>query len=320
MKFLFFDIECSNCDFGIGKMCEFGYVLTDENFNILLADDLPMSPGQGKKNSFNLKGREGEKDLELAYDEDFYLSQKEFPHFYNHIGKLVEDKDTICFAYSMNNDIAHLHHSCTRYKRTPFNYTCYDIQKLAGKYLLKNTQVSLKEACRLIVGPNSTIKLVEHLSRDDAKMEMMVFEAVCCLEKKSAVELLKEMDYAKTNSIEHMNLALKRSREKQMQRNNNALYKKRVASDEILDDLTNIGKRFILSGKIKSNHDILKTALNLIRDNGCFVSNTVDKSDFFVALDDDNKIHIQEHLINPYNGEFITYEDLQSKFKMNKLE
>ena len=46
MKYLFFDIECSNCHGGIGKMCEFGYVLTDENFNIISQDDIPMSPGK----------------------------------------------------------------------------------------------------------------------------------------------------------------------------------------------------------------------------------------------------------------------------------
>ena len=35
MKYLFFDIECSNCFNNIGKMCEFGYVVTDENFKII---------------------------------------------------------------------------------------------------------------------------------------------------------------------------------------------------------------------------------------------------------------------------------------------
>ena len=35
MKYLFFDIECAN---RLNKICEFGYVLTDENFNILKKD------------------------------------------------------------------------------------------------------------------------------------------------------------------------------------------------------------------------------------------------------------------------------------------
>ena len=33
MRYLFFDIECANCHGGTGKICEFGYVITDESFN-----------------------------------------------------------------------------------------------------------------------------------------------------------------------------------------------------------------------------------------------------------------------------------------------
>ena len=48
MKYLFFDIECSNCFNGIGKMCEFGYVLTDESLRVMKSGEIPMSPGKGR--------------------------------------------------------------------------------------------------------------------------------------------------------------------------------------------------------------------------------------------------------------------------------
>lgn len=35
MKYLFFDIECANCFDRKGKIFSFGYVLTDEKFNVL---------------------------------------------------------------------------------------------------------------------------------------------------------------------------------------------------------------------------------------------------------------------------------------------
>ena len=35
MNYLFFDVECANSFDGVGKICEFGYVLTDENLNII---------------------------------------------------------------------------------------------------------------------------------------------------------------------------------------------------------------------------------------------------------------------------------------------
>ena len=40
MKYLFFDIECANCYDGVGKICEFGYVLTDEYFTVLEEESL----------------------------------------------------------------------------------------------------------------------------------------------------------------------------------------------------------------------------------------------------------------------------------------
>ena len=42
--FLFFDIECANCFNGIGKMCSLGYVVINENFEILDEDDVVMNP------------------------------------------------------------------------------------------------------------------------------------------------------------------------------------------------------------------------------------------------------------------------------------
>ena len=35
MNYLFFDVECANSFDGVGKICEFGYVFTDENLNII---------------------------------------------------------------------------------------------------------------------------------------------------------------------------------------------------------------------------------------------------------------------------------------------
>ena len=204
MKYLVFDIECSNCFNGIGKMCEFGYVLTDESFNVLREEDIPMSPGRGRENRFHLKGRKHQKDLELAYEYSYYFEQPEFPHFYKKIKKLIEDDDLVCFAFSMDNDIPHLFNSCKRYGLTPFNYVCYDVQKFVAKYYEIDGQISLIDACRRIVGRNSTIKLIEHLSRDDAKMEMMIMEAICVLTGKSSKQLLEESEYAKTNSLEFM--------------------------------------------------------------------------------------------------------------------
>ena len=309
MKYLFFDIECSNCFNGIGKMCEFGYVLTDENFNVLKRDDIPMSPGKGRDSRFYLKGRKNEKDLELAYEYDFYYSQQEFPKFYDQIKKLMEDPNTACFAYSMDNDIPHLHNACRRYKKKPFNYECYDVQKLVAAYLERSGQMSLHNACKEIVGPNSTVRLQEHLSRDDAEMEKLIFEAICLLTNKKSTEILAESSFAKTNSIEYRNNVKGHTRRKRLKATGHDLYNTLVASSNELDKPENIGRRYNISGKLKSDMDALKTTIALVRHlNGIF-SNQTSKSDFFIVYDDKDREEITKVFKYPFEGKMITYKE-----------
>lgn len=310
MKYLFFDIECSNCLNYVGKMCEFGYVLTDENLKILDKDDIPMSPGKGFRNKFHLVGRKGQRDLILAYDYEFYYSQPEFPYFYERIRKLVEDEDTICFAYSMDNDIPHLFHSCTRYNKRPFSYKCYDVQKLAGKFLETKKQTSLKAACHNIVGPNSTVNLQEHLSRDDAMMEYMIFEAICELTKLSSKELLEESEYASTNSLDYMKSLEEKSKIKSRRANAIRLYDKHVASNEILNDEQYKGKRYLVSKNIKENFDLLKKVIEYVSSNGGVFTHHLDTCDIFVVETDLDIAKRKEALKDTYKGIFVKVEEI----------
>ena len=309
MKYLFFDIECSNCFNGIGKMCEFGYVLTDEELNVIKSGDIPMSPGKGDGNRFHLKGRKHEKDLELAYEYDFYYAQPEFKFFYSQIKRMVEDPDTICFAYSMDNDIPHLHNACKRYKLKPFNYTCYDVQKLVSVCLERKGQTALKKACLEIVGPNSVVRLQEHLSRDDAMMEKLIFEAICIFEKKSSRELLELSNYAKTNSIEYMNRLKDRVKRKRLKTAGHALYNSLALSDEELDKEEYLGKRYNVSGDLKADLNALKVVINLVKERNGIFCNKISKSDYFIAYDAKNKEEIINGFKHPFDGKVITYQE-----------
>ena len=309
MKYLFFDIECSNCFNGVGKMCEFGYVLYKENMEFIKKDDIPMSPGKGKENRFYLKGRAHEKDLELAYEYDYYFAQPEFPHFYNQIKKLMEDSDTICFAYSMDNDISHLYHACVRYKLNPFDYTCYDVQQLVAAYLEKKGQMSLHNACKEIVGPNSTVKLHEHLSRDDAEMERLIFEAICVLTNKKSNVLLEESQFAKTNSIEYMDKLIARGKKKAEAKASKFHYYSMVSVNEVLDDPANKGRRYNVSDKLKKDKDKMSTIINLVKERNGLFSGRINQTDIFIVLDDKNKEEILNSLKYGFDGQFITYQE-----------
>lgn len=198
MKYLFFDIECSNCFKGVGKICEFGFVITDENFKILFKDVYPMSPGKGGENRFYLKGRKHQKDLELAWPYEYYYSQPEFPAFYEQIKRLMANDDVICFGFDSDNDISYIYNTCVRYKLEPFDFVCYDVQKIASWHI-QDKPTHLKETYKKLVGTSKVAQFQEHLSRDDAHMTMSILEAVCVLEGLSSNEVLDRYKNAKTS-------------------------------------------------------------------------------------------------------------------------
>lgn len=313
MNFLFFDIECSNCFDGIEKMCEFGYVLCDENMTHFIRDDIPMSPGKTEDCRFNLKGRKGEKDIELAYDDEFYFSQPEFPHFYKRIKKLIEAPDTICFAYSMSNDIAHLYNSCKRYNLRPFNYICYDVQKLVSKYFDIKERMSLHNACREIVGHNAAVKLHEHLSRDDAEMERLVFDAICVLKNKKPIELLNESSFAKTNAYGYMKYIESKEKKKKEKAKGRELFHSVLLPNEEMDLDEYKGRRYNVSGDLKNKYDKLTKVIDIVKSKGGVFVKSLDKTDFLVVVDQKNEEDLKLHLQKPYDGQIITYDEFVGK-------
>ena len=309
MKYLFFDIECSNCFNGFGKICEFGYVLTDENFKVVSAQDIPMSPGKGRDCRFHLRDRMKEEDIELAYDEDYYFNQLEFPSFYNRIKKLMEDPDTICFAYSMGNDIRHLYNTCVRYKLEPINYECYDVQKFVAKYLEIKEQLSLHKACLQIVGPNSLVKLHEHLSRDDAEMERLIFEAICQLTKISSKDYLEQNVNTKVNSIVFMSQLLERTKRKRIKAKGHDLYNSLAVPNEELNKEEYIGKRYNMSGGLKCHFDELQNAIKIVQERNGVLCNKLTKSDYFIVYDNDDKKETLKNFSRPFKGKVLTYQE-----------
>ena len=315
MKYLFFDIECSNCFDGIGKMCEFGYVLTDENFQVIRSGDIPMSPGRSWGSRFNLEGRKHEKDIKLAYDYDYYYEQPEFPHFYDKIKEMVEASDTICFAYSMDNDIPHLYHACIRYRLPPFDYECFDVQKLAAAYRGGEKQPGLPEACRAIVGPGSTIRLQEHLSRDDAEMERMIFEAICILRNTDSKTLLAESSFARTNSVKWMEEVLRKKEQKRIRLLGHELFKAHVAEEEELALPENKGRRYRVSGEVEGHLDELKKAIEVIESRGGLFADGLGNTDFFIVFDEKERDHILSKLKYPMEGKILLYQDFIASSK-----
>ena len=127
MKYLFIDIEA--CD-GSWGLCEFGYVYTNEKFEILKKDLILINP----KRKFKLVGRKKHSDLVLAFKEEEYQDAPSFIKGYKEIKEILEEKDVIVFGYAILNDIEFLRKACNRYHLDDFNFKAYDIQKFVFYY------------------------------------------------------------------------------------------------------------------------------------------------------------------------------------------
>ena len=110
MKYLSFDIECA--DGGKATVCSFGYVIADEQFNVLKKEDIVMNP-EGK---VFLEGREGRPDVKLAYSQARFERAPKFPHFYERIKALLENEEYTVVGHSVSDDVAYLNNACKRYK------------------------------------------------------------------------------------------------------------------------------------------------------------------------------------------------------------
>ena len=178
MNILFFDLECANCFNGIGKVCEFGAVLVDSNFNLINKYSYFMSPGKGKSNRFDKGFCNEEGQLQWAYDPQYYFQNPEFTYYYSNIKHLLENKNTLVFGYAVNNDCNYLNDSVLRYHLPFLHYNAYDLLPIIQAYShdvyhgLENTYHSM---CKDV----NYYQITAHLAVDDALMTMEITKHLC---------------------------------------------------------------------------------------------------------------------------------------------
>lgn len=184
MDYLFFDIECANCFEGIGKMCSFGYVLTDSNFNIIETDDIVMNPDC----EFDWYLYKNKNDIKLAYSQVFFRSKPNFPNHYGKIRELVLRPDTKVFGFSSLNDIGFVVSACERYKLPVLYFSAYDLEPIIK--IEDEVYGSLDERCKLLGIDNSDLQA--HKSSDDAIMTMRLLKAFTEKQSVSVDKIMEE--------------------------------------------------------------------------------------------------------------------------------
>ena len=169
MKYLFFDIECANCFEHTGKIYSFGYVLTDETFEVLESEDMLMNPKVDKWDFYVIKHI-------LAYPRAEILRQPDFAQRYDRIRSLLTDKDTLVFGFSLQNDVKFLFDETTRYGLPPLVFNYYDVQTMLCMLDNSKMPVSLEKAYSARCGATAEDL---HRSDRDAFATMMILRSIC---------------------------------------------------------------------------------------------------------------------------------------------
>lgn len=167
MKLLFFDMEFANGKIP-GSVFSFGYVITDEEFNILSGPaDICINPAC-EWNEYVAKNI-------LAYPMETIQASPLFPECYEEIRSLFAASD-VAVGFSVSNDVSALRRVCERYELSPVLYRWFDMEKLCRRADKHREAHGLAGCVTAWCGeaPEN-----QHRSDGDALATMHLMRAVC---------------------------------------------------------------------------------------------------------------------------------------------
>lgn len=171
MSLVFFDIECASVNKTEAKICAFGYVVCDENFNIIKKEDILINP-RGK---FRLTDRKGDKGIVLPYDYDDFKKYPKFTKVYPYIKSLLENPENVVCGHSTVNDVKYLNLETRRFRLPSFNFRFTDSQLV---YMAVKNDFSRQFGLEHIAN-DLGVEFTPHRAADDAYATMRVCEALC---------------------------------------------------------------------------------------------------------------------------------------------
>lgn len=182
-KLLFFDTESGNSY--TASMCSFGYVLTDDKFNIIEQDDIFMNPKRKWENRVL-------RDV-LFYPKEHYTSFPQFDKHYERIKQLFSD-DVIVFGHAIANDVIALNEACERYE-LPFIDFKYYISDYMYKEFVGEKNKNDISLDRISEQMGLERQNEKHTSLQDATLVMKQVQRMCELLEMSIMDIINVVDY-----------------------------------------------------------------------------------------------------------------------------
>ena len=182
MKFLFFDTECACCyKHGNGVICEFGYILTDEKFNILEKEALLVAP-EAQFQWYVIKNL-------LAFKKEEYEASPNFKEQYEKIKSLLTDADTTVIGHTTDIDAHYLNFAAKRYGVPFINFEFYDVKKIHMHKRKIKRGISVENILK-----DLNLEFDGHLHRsdDDAYATLLAFKELCNIAQLDGPSLISE--------------------------------------------------------------------------------------------------------------------------------
>ena len=183
-SFVFFDCECANTFDGVGKICSLGYVICDDELNIIESEDVVMNP----ECEFDWYILSGKGDIRLAYSKDYFRARPNFESYYKEIKKLFTTGNRYIGGFAVSNDVSFVNNACERYNKQYINFRAFDAEKYFEQKYGKKQKLS---QWALEFGVNLT-KYQTHKSVDDAIITMLCLKAECKKSEKSIEQIFSE--------------------------------------------------------------------------------------------------------------------------------
>ena len=255
-SFVFFDCECANTFDGVGKICSLGYVICDDDLNIIESEDVVMNP----ECDFDWYLLSGKGDCKLAYSKDYFRTKPNYEAYYKDIKKLFTTGNRYIAGFAVSNDVGFVNDAC----ELPYiQFRAFDLERyLEHKYEKKQKLVEWAEEFGVNVA-----KFQSHKSEDDAIMTMLCLKAECLRTGESIEEILtsKEGKNCFVSNEQILEQATERAYRREMTEKIKRLYGKQSPMPHFK---TVAGERFELDNKILRDVDSAFELVKKIYDNG----------------------------------------------------
>lgn len=177
MNYLFFDIETIIAESINPRIVSFGYVLTDERFNVITDEDIFINP-QEKTETIN----------NWQWKQDATKDKEGFKAFYHKIKGLLTADDTVIVGHGTGSDVRYLFDECDRFHFEPIDFDYLDTKTIADLLLDADMPKNLKGLHDGLCENRG--EYTWHRSLDDARMTKEVFEALSEKAAKANVDIL----------------------------------------------------------------------------------------------------------------------------------